>query len=127
MQTFKASVQYGDWKGTCAADDAGKQSIVDFLRAKELIAEREFLVGIELYVGENHDLNVKPPAIIGLMLNAENYDTAAAALQAARDPLNLRRIRIELPLDLFLGLFKRLSIAISPRGLDITGREYTAS
>ena len=127
MQTFKASVQYGDWKGTCAADDADKQSIVDFLRAKELIAEREFLVGIELYVGENHDLNVKPPTIIGLILNAENYDTAAAALQSARDQINLRRIRIELPLELFLGLFKRFSIAISPRGLDITGREYRTS
>jgi len=55
MESFKASVQYGDWKGTAAADDAdGEKSIRDYLEKKQLIKPDEFLMAASLWVSEGH-------------------------------------------------------------------------
>ncbi len=55
MESFKASVQYGDWEGTAAADGAHAISVDDYLEKKGLIKSGEFLLATSLWVGENHD------------------------------------------------------------------------
>src|ERR1700682_6338676 len=52
-EPFTASVQYGNWHGTAAADDADALGIREFLRKKKRISDREFVVGVSLYVHEN--------------------------------------------------------------------------
>jgi len=54
MQIFKASVQYGDWKGTAAADNADPRGIHELLREKGLISKTDFLIGVHVYIGEIH-------------------------------------------------------------------------
>lgn len=125
MTTFRASAQYNDWIGTSAADNADKNSIHDYLRGKKLVTENEFPVGIEVFIGENHGGKVKPPYIHVLVIDKSDYETAAAAL-GKPDPLHLRKVDIEITLEEFIGLFKRFSVALSPRGINITGREYNA-
>ena len=122
MKIFKASVQYGDWKGTVAADNDLK-GIHDLLQKKGLMSKADFLIGIEVWIGENYGGRVQPPYITALLLEGvDNYESAEAALHAP-DPINLKSIKVELTLDEFIGLFKRFSIAMSPHGLDITDRE----
>lgn len=57
MASFKASVQYGDWEGTAAADDtdAGSLSLHRYLEQKRLIKPGEFLIAASLWVGENSE------------------------------------------------------------------------
>jgi len=124
MDIFRASVQYGDWQGTTAADNADFMAFYKLLLEKRLITETDFLVGIHVWIGENHGGHVQPPYITAFLLEGvNNYESAEAALRTMSDPLDLKRVKIKLTLNEFLGLFKRFSIAISPRGLDITGRE----
>jgi hypothetical protein len=54
MESFKASTQYGDWKGTAAADGADARALHSYLEEKKLIKEGEFLVAVSPYTGE-HD------------------------------------------------------------------------
>ena len=53
-EKFSASVQYGDLKGSAAADRADRGNADDWLKNNGLKQEGEFLLGITLYVGENH-------------------------------------------------------------------------
>jgi hypothetical protein len=124
MQRLKASVQYGDWEGTAAADNADHRSIHDLLREKGMIFEDEFPVGLEFYIGENHNGEVQEPYLSVLLLDRPNYDTVAEEVKATTGPLTFRKVRVDLTLNEFLGLFKRFSVTLSLRGLDIAGREY---
>ncbi len=51
MGYFKASTQYGDWKGTAAADDP-QSSLRELLADKGLIKPGEFLIAATLHVSE---------------------------------------------------------------------------
>ena len=39
VQTFKAGVQYGDWKGTSAADDSDQDRLYDWIEKANLKKE----------------------------------------------------------------------------------------
>jgi len=123
MEIFGAAVQYGDWKGTVAADNIDPLGVQKLLRAKRLMKKKDFLIGIHVWIGKNRPGQVQPPYVTALLLEGvDNYESAEAALQAP-DPINVKAVKVELTLNEFTGLFKHFSIAMSPRGLDITGRE----
>lgn len=124
MERFTASVQYGDWKGTAAADNADQNDLADLLRAKNLMQPDEFLVGVRVFIGENHGGKVKDPYIEVLIATTNNFDTVKAFFDATPDPIPLRKVALQLTLVEFLGLFKRLEIAIGRDGLGLSGREY---
>ncbi|MFZ6682217.1 hypothetical protein [Undibacterium sp. Tian12W] len=54
MSKFKASVQYQDFEGTAAADNADQTDLQTFLQAKGLTHGAEFLIAASLWIGENH-------------------------------------------------------------------------
>lgn len=126
MTTFRAGVQYNDWKGTAAADDADRNDIGKLLRERGALSDDEFLVGIELWLGEMHGDEVENPSVSALIINAEDYEAAERTLNETDDPLPVKRVELELSMKEFLLLFKRLAISLSWRGLDLTGREYVA-
>jgi len=125
MENFTASVQYGDWKGTAAADDADGKKISDLLKNRGLLQEGEFVVGVRAFIGENHGGNVRDPYVEVLIAEAGNYDTVRAMFASTPDPLPLKKVILtNLTLVEFIGLFKRLEIAIARSGLDLPGRQY---
>ena len=126
MQTeqFKASVQYGDLSGTAAADRADKGDATDWLKKNGLHQEGEFLVGVNLYIGENHGSH-KDPAFVEFLLATKTYhDNFKAMLDAHKGPGVVRRVKAQMPISEFFGLFKRFSVCVSPHGM-LEGREYT--
>jgi hypothetical protein len=125
MPKLKANVQYGDFEGTAAADDGHDQSIHNFLREKGVVSKDDFLVGVEIWVGENHGGPSKPPTIRALIAPAGDFDTFKSNLDR-QEELRLREVEIELSFEDFFGLFKRFSIVLTKRGLDLMGREYEA-
>ena len=126
MQTeaFKAAVQYGDFSGTSAADGADKGDVSDWLKKKGLVQEGEFLVGITLYAGENHGKHEDPVYVEFLLATNTDHDNFQAMLDSHSGPVVVRRLKQQMPLAEFFGLFKRFSVYVSAHGM-LEGREYT--
>ncbi len=119
---FNAAAQYDDWRGECATDNADGKGIRDFMLEKGLIAKEETVVGLQFYAG-----TTKFVSINALVIDATDFDSAAQALATTPDPLPVRRIHVELSILEFVDMFKRFSIALSPRGLDLVGRELNVT
>ena len=127
METLQASAQYNDWKGTSAADNLDRNDLIDLLEKRGLLdRDNEFLVGIKLFIGENHGGQTKPPYIHCLIYSEETCQNVAESIKSQQGPLNLKSVDIELTIEEFLGLFKRFSVVLTRRGLGLDGREYNS-
>jgi hypothetical protein len=123
--TFTASVQYGDWRGTCKADNADSVDLRTYVKERKLVRDGEFLVAFSLYNGENSQDRITSVHIQALLVRATNYEAAKRYLDNP-DPVRVRKADIEMSIDEFFRLFKRFSIALSWQDLDMAGREFCA-
>lgn len=93
-----------------------------YLEEKGLIHPGETLVGISMWSGEVHKRTQDGTVYVtALVTNAAGYENVKAAVDSG-NPLQVRRIRLDMHLNEFFGLFKRFEICISSYGL-IDGRE----
>lgn len=117
MPRFSAHVQYDDWKGTAAADDADARAMRNYLRENGFLGNGEFLVGFEIYSGESHF------AARAFVIEAGDYE---GAVKEVTQSVPVETIVRELPLsrDQFFALFKRFSIVLTQKGLDLDGKDY---
>jgi len=123
-ENFHASVQYNDMTGTAAADRHDNRSMERYLAQQGLIQDGEFLIGVEMWSGEVHgETQDKPVYVTALVTNAETFEIAKAEIQSGK-PLHVRKIKFDMKLNEFFGLFKRFAIAISSDGL-LDHREIT--
>lgn len=120
---FKAGVQYGDFEGTAAADRADQNDLGDYLRSNGLMQKGEFLVAVELWVGENHGGKLAQPTISALVVDAPDYDGAVRDV-LNQSPVPVRKIDLPMSLDQFLGLFKRFAVTLTIRGGELGGKDY---
>lgn len=123
QEKFKASVQYGDWKGSAAADNADKGKAKDWLEEKGLIQKGEFLLGMTLFAGESHGSH-KDPVSVEFLLATPGDHGSIKAMIATGTPAVVRRVRDDMTLVEFFGLFKRFSIYLSSHGM-LDSCEYT--
>jgi len=126
VETFKASVQYGDLKGTSAADRADQRGADEWLEKKGLKQPGEFLLGIELVVGENHGAHKDPVHVHFLLVTSDGHDNVKSMLEVTQGPVDIRRVSEDMPISEFLGLFKRFSVCLSPYSL-LDGRQFRYS
>lgn len=117
MTRFSAHVQYDDWRGTAAADDADAGAMRAFLKQKGLLADDEFLIGFEFYSGQNHF------AARAFVIEAGNYEGAVKEI-TAKDPIPTRIRELELTSDQFFALFKRFNVVMTQTTLELDGRNY---
>jgi hypothetical protein len=125
VETLLASTQYSDLKGGAAADRSDKGGPSEWLRQNAHMTDDEFLVGIDFSVGENHGVHRDPVNVSFLIIEARGFDNVAAHIAAlpADDPLELRRVSIDMALVDFFALFKRFNVTLTP--LDtMQGRVY---
>ena len=133
METFKASVQYGDWHGTAAADnlDPMGTSVHDYLEKKGLKKEGEFLLSVKLWVGENSGNKISNVFVHAYLLEGhQNYESAKKTLdelEARGEPIPVREVELELTLEQFVAMFKRFAVTLTWRDLPLEGREYSAT
>ena len=121
--SFKAGVQYGDFDGSAAADRADKDDLSEYLRTNNLMQSNEFLVAVELWVGENHGGVVKDPSIRALVVDSPDYDGAVKDL-LNQDPVTVRAIDVPVSLEQFIGFFKRYAVTLTVRGSDLYSKDY---
>ncbi|MGC9292697.1 MAG: hypothetical protein ACP5EP_08215 [Acidobacteriaceae bacterium] len=120
METFKASVQYGDWEGTAAADGAHPTSVEEYLGNKGLINPNEFLVAASLYVQEKSTY-----VRVFVFEHGKEFESVKDTLIATSGPILVREVEIELTLEEFVDLFKRFSVVLTWSGLQLEGRNYS--
>lgn len=128
-ERFEASVQYNDFKGTVAADRHDNRSIRTLLVEKKLIdPEKEFIIGIRLWVGETHGAKPPPPTVEALVVPLPEGSTNLEQwLNEKDDPIPVKMIELKLTLEEFFALFKRFEVVLTPQGLGLEGREYEYS
>ena len=131
MPHFKASVQYGDWHGTAAADniDPGHADLHRYLEGKGLMKDNEFLMAVQFFVGEIHHSEQMPkPYIRAFVLEGldkyEDVQKRLEELEAAGEPVPVREVEIDMSLNEFFGMFKRFSVVLTWSDLPLEDREY---
>lgn len=120
-ERFKAGTQYGDLKGTAVADHNDHNTVREYVKSLGLINPDESIVGIEMWSGEVHDIRQNKPIVVYINLATGGYDQHKAIISAGQK-ISTRKIRIEMQLNEFFGLFKRFSITLSNDGL-LEGKE----
>lgn len=117
QEKFYASVQYDDLKGTAAADRHDHYTMEKYLEEKGLIQADEMLVGISMWSGEVHKRTQDETVFVSASVTkAAGYENMKATVDSG-SPLQVRRIRFDMHLNEFFGLFKRFEICISSGGL----------
>jgi hypothetical protein len=131
MPHFKASVQYGDWHGTAAADniDPSHSDVHRYLRKNGLMKENEFLIAVQFFIGEiHHSKDLPEPYIRAFVLEGvRTYEEAEKRLkkiELSGEPVAVREIKIEMSLEEFIGMFKRFEVMLTWSDLPLNNREY---
>lgn len=128
MLSFQASTQYGDWKGTVAADEygGGASSLEEVFEATGKVNKNnEILIGFEFYAGEGyfflcgyyHPKSQSPD--IGGWIPTLNRD-----FQREQGPIQVKQVKVEVTQEEFFRYFKRFNVVFVEHNLDIIGREY---
>jgi hypothetical protein len=123
MENFKASVQYGDLKGSSAADRADMTDAAKWLKEEGHINDDEMVLGISMSVGENHGAHRDPVSVIFLVSGLKGYENIPEMIEASGEQIQVRKISVDMNIVDFFALFKRLEITLSNRGL-MEGKSY---
>ena len=126
MENFKAGVQYGDLKGSVAADHADMTDAAKWLKESGHITDDEYVLGISMWAGENHGTHRDPVSVKFLVSSLNGYSNIPEMIQASGEPIQVKKINVDMNIVDFLALFKRLEITLSNGGL-IEGKMYTSN
>ncbi|HGS4438111.1 TPA: hypothetical protein ACMD15_003422 [Vibrio cholerae] len=113
INKFKASVQYNDWKGTSAADTADLKRFSSWLKEEGHIEENDFLVGIKVFVGENHGEHKDPVFVSFMVVPLKDGETVQQRIESANGAVEVKVIKIDMSINEFLSFFKRVEVALS--------------
>jgi len=122
IETFTAAARHGHIQGTVSADRHDVEDFADHLKRTGVLAAGDFVAGIELLSTPRAD---EPHADVTVTAWVSDLPGRAALAQAvAAGPVPLRKATVDMPLHTFFGLFKQVSIRMSPGGL-LDGRQVS--
>ena len=125
---FQAGTQYGDWKGTAAADGygGGADSIEEMFEAKGKVNnDNEILIGFEFYTEEGYFFlrgyyhRKSQSQDVGGWIPTLNRD-----FQKKEDPIHVKTVDVKITQEELFKYFKRFNVVFVNSGFDIIGREY---
>lgn len=126
MAIFKAGTQYGDWKGSSAADGyLGTGGIEEYLAKKGLVNSGEICIAFSMSVGENHPSRQMTVRGSAYLVVGEKIDEIQDRLNALAGPIPVREVTFRMSHDDFVSVFKRFEVMLLLRGLKIEDREFT--
>lgn len=100
MGTLRASVQYDDYKGTAAADNADQSALFSWAIDQGIYTQdTEAVMGTRFYMGEH---------FFSAHLILKNHETG-----------EVREVDVDLTRDEYLAKFKRLEVILVDDGVDI--------
>jgi hypothetical protein len=121
---FRASTQYNDWRGTASADRGDVTDLGDWLKARNLFPDDQYLVGFDVYSRDDDVKAGLPVRATALFAVQGRHDSTEDMVHTTQGPVPVSRVDFEIDIAEFFGLFKRFSIALSRGGM-LAGRDYT--
>jgi hypothetical protein len=85
-----------------------------------------FVIGIKMYVGENHGEHTDPVSVTFLISELNGYESIPAMIEASDDNLPVKELHLEMNIADFLALFKRFEVTLSAGGI-LEGNTYLAT
>ncbi|MCY0094596.1 hypothetical protein [Hoeflea ulvae] len=124
---FRASVQYNDFRGTAAADRGDNNDLLSHFRDQGYVSEKDVLVAIEFWSGENHSGPVKEMSVTLTVADIQNHTTLDDFLADPKRP-SLRSVHVDMTNDEFFGFFKRFNVVLTHSRYEdqIGANEYEA-
>lgn len=110
LTTFKAGVQYNDYKGTVAADRADEIAFLDHIKELGLAHEGERLAGYRIVFNENHGAEISKPGVVAYLYEAEGFVEKPAAIRA---------IDVDIPIAKLFSFFKRFDLVLTIKDMDL--------
>lgn len=126
METFQASVQYNDLKGSVAADNADITDATSWLKNNSYIKDDEFVIGISMWAGENHGKHNDPVSVTFLVKKLGGNKTIPDIINDSDETLSVKKVEANMDIVDFMALFKRLEITLSTDGM-LEGIEYSTN
>lgn len=120
-EIFKAHAQYDDWVGTVAVDDEDQTSVRRWLENNNIIKNKEFLIGVEMYFNNTNRGNV---SVKFLLLPVEHYELAYKVIKESEEFINVRAVHKNFEINDFMSLFKRFSVSFSSFDDLLKNKEY---
>lgn len=127
-ERFQAGTQYGDWKGTAAADEFG--DVTDqfdelFEATGNVDPDKEIMIGFGFYYSEGIFLCSGYFHPLPEENDRGHYPSLNAKFQKDQiDPIQVKKVDVELTLEQFFKYFKRFNVVLVNGAMDIIGREY---
>jgi len=116
--TLKASVQYGDFKGTAAADHHDRRHLSDLAEKYGVDTDRYFVFGINIYIGETRGDKLGHTLVA--ILAVETHVVKAASVDSIQRYVDehegkLAYVRFDIPASLEEDLlsFKRFNVVLT--------------
>jgi len=118
MEFFRASIQYRDWEGTAAANNAAHKGLWEHLLNKNLVKENEFLVAVSFFKSNTSFL------VQAFVFEGGKFEEVQERLSAVTDPIPVRKIEVSVETEEFLEFFQQFHVMLTRHGLELEGREY---
>ncbi|WP_270826536.1 hypothetical protein [Aeromonas sp. Y318-1] len=123
MTIFEPGVQYKDLDGIVHADRDDNQYATDYLRNNQKITKEDYVFGIQVF-SSVHNVRQNTLTVRFLHSDVSGYENIQEKMRVEGDALTLNVVEIDMPYNVFFGLFKRFSLTLSPNGL-LEGKSYT--
>lgn len=111
MSTFKAGVQYDDFKGTVAADISDNVALASYLVSLGKAEKDERVVAFRISSGENRGIPVTDVSLVAYLLRSAEFEPAPAAVRA---------VDVCVTPGEALAFFKRFDLVATQGGLDFS-------
>ena len=121
---FQASTQYGDMRGTAAADRADIGSLEVWLQGQGLVQEGESLVGVSLHANQLPASGEEFIQVSFLLVPTETNLSVRIPGEIEPPTIVVRRVERQMATDQFFRFFKRLELTLSSHG-EFEGRTFT--
>lgn len=121
---FRAGTRHNDWRGTASADRGDQTDLSDWLKAKNLYPDDQYLVGFDVYSRDDDVQAGAPMRATALFAVQGDHDSTEDMVHTTQGPIPVCRVDFEIDIAEFFSLFKRFSIALSRGGM-LAGRDYT--
>src|SRR6218665_1016553 len=111
MDTFKAGVQYGDFKGTVAADVSDNISISKYLVSIGKAQSDERVVAFRIASGGNAGTPVTDVSLVAYLTNSKEFDPA---------PKTVRAVDVSVTPGEAIAFFKRFDLVAKRDNIDLS-------
>lgn len=111
MDTFKAGVQYNDFKGTVAADISDNVALSDYLVSLGKAESDERVVAFRIVSSENQGTPVADVSLLAYLLRSTDFEPT---------PAEVRAVDVRVTPNQALSFFKRFDLVAGHRGVDLS-------